>query len=171
MVRPDAFDDASVQAWLTSLYGSDAASAVVTVEVEDVEMRARRTLTVGLTRAFIAALAELRRLRRAGERRAVVDGHPSWCTRMESAGEPHRSREVEAAEEHNGDVIRVWLALGASQGDARPRTLVEMRTDGVVLEWPPLTLVQHAVLLRKLAHLLEQLHSADAEAPALRRSA
>lgn len=102
VIHPCVFDDTTVRAWLTRTHASAPGSAVVTIEVEDLEMRARRSLTAGLTRAFISTLVELRKMRRIGERSPVVDGHRSWCSRLENEGEPHRSQELEAAEEHNG---------------------------------------------------------------------
>ncbi|GAB7049106.1 hypothetical protein [Catenuloplanes indicus] len=171
IVHPDVFDDATVRAWLCHVPGSDVDPAVITIEVENLEMRARRTLTPGLTRAFINALMELRRLRRAGERRNLVDGHRAWCSRQENVGEPHRSRELEATEEHNGDVIRVWLAQGANrQEKLAAMAYVEMLTNDVLLEWPPLTVFQHHALLRRLASLLDQPYPSDAETLALPRS-
>ncbi len=125
VVHPDAPDDATVRAWLTRMDGSDTGPAIVTIEVEDIEMRARRVLTTGLTRVFINALVDLRRMRRAGERRAMADGHPAWCSRLEKAGEPHRSREVKATEKRNDDVIRVWLA----QRKPRDRSADGVRRD------------------------------------------
>ncbi len=170
VIHPCVFDDTTVRAWLTRTHASAPGSAVVTIEVEDLEMRARRSLTAGLTRAFISTLVELRKMRRIGERSPVVDGHRSWCSRLENEGEPHRSQELEAAEEHNGDVIRVWLAQGADQqGKSAAKAYVEMRTDGVVLQWPPLTLLQHYALPRRLNYLLDELRLMDSEARALPR--
>lgn len=46
---------------------------------------------------------------------------------------------------------------------------MEMRTDGVVLQWPPLTLLQHYALPRRLNYLLDELRLMDSEARALPR--